>query len=210
MSLELGKRGEQVQLQAAGGGRGVDALAQRSERDLALLQSRDDVDQVPQAAAEAVQAPDDERVAGAAGAPSTRRAADGPGSTRTRRPGRRAHSRRARARRAEARGPARGWRRAHSRSGDRCARAYHLGQSPERPVGDRSRVRASRPRSPKSAWYRSSNGGIVSEPPDGAASRDVGLEASMWTGDEPGNSGITCRFPHSSARMSALLCTPAG
>jgi hypothetical protein len=34
------------------------------KRDLALLQSRDDVDQVPQATAEAVQAPDDERVAG--------------------------------------------------------------------------------------------------------------------------------------------------
>src|SRR5450631_1606072 len=63
LALELGKRGEQVQLQAAGGGRGVDALAQRSERDLALLQSGDDVDQVPQAAAGAVQAPD-ERVAG--------------------------------------------------------------------------------------------------------------------------------------------------
>jgi hypothetical protein len=64
LAFELGKRGEQVQLQAAGGGRGVDALAQGSERDLALLQSRDDVDQVAQAAPEAVQAPDDELVAG--------------------------------------------------------------------------------------------------------------------------------------------------
>lgn len=64
LALELAKRGEQVQLQAAGGGRGVDALAQGSDRDLVLLQSRDDVDQVAHAAPEAVQAPDDERVAG--------------------------------------------------------------------------------------------------------------------------------------------------
>src|SRR5450755_996982 len=64
LAFELSKRGEQVQLQAAGGGRGVDAVAQRSERDLALLEVGDDVDQVAQAAAEAVQAPDHQRVAG--------------------------------------------------------------------------------------------------------------------------------------------------
>jgi hypothetical protein len=54
-----------VQLQpAGGGGGGVDVLAQGSERDLSLLKYGDDVDEVPQAAAQAGQAPDDERVAG--------------------------------------------------------------------------------------------------------------------------------------------------
>ena len=43
----------------------VSMLSRRDrKRGLALLQSRDDVDQVAQAAPEAVQAPDDERVAG--------------------------------------------------------------------------------------------------------------------------------------------------
>ena len=53
-----------MQLQLVGGGGGVDRLAQRQKRDVALLELGDRVDEVAQAAAEAVQSLHHERVAG--------------------------------------------------------------------------------------------------------------------------------------------------
>ena len=65
MSLELGQGGEDVQLQLAGGGGGVDRLAQGVERDPSLFELGDDVDQMAQAATQAVEPPDHEGVASA-------------------------------------------------------------------------------------------------------------------------------------------------
>ena len=62
--LEFGQGAEDVELQAAGGGRGVDLLGQRAKSDLAVVQILDRFDQVFEAAAKPVQAPDHERVAG--------------------------------------------------------------------------------------------------------------------------------------------------
>ena len=65
LALELRQGGEQVQLQPPGGRVGVDRLGQRPERDLAFLQLADELDEVPEASAEPIQPPDDERVASA-------------------------------------------------------------------------------------------------------------------------------------------------
>lgn len=65
MSLELGQGGEDVQLQLAGRGGGVDRLAQGLERDPSLFEPGDDVDQMAQAATQAVKPPDHEGVASA-------------------------------------------------------------------------------------------------------------------------------------------------
>ena len=65
LALELRQRSEQVQLQRPGGRVGVDRLGQRPERDLALVQLADELDQVPKTSPEPVEAPHDQRVAGA-------------------------------------------------------------------------------------------------------------------------------------------------
>ncbi len=64
LALELRERAEDVEGEPPAAGGGVDVLGQRPERDLARLELLDELDQVLEAAAEAVQAPDDERVAG--------------------------------------------------------------------------------------------------------------------------------------------------
>ena len=64
LALELGERTEDVEVQPPAAGRRVDLLGQRLEADLAGVQLLDRVDQVLEPAAETVQAPDDERVAG--------------------------------------------------------------------------------------------------------------------------------------------------
>jgi hypothetical protein len=51
-----------VQLQLAVRGRRVDRFAQRPERDVSLLELGDDVDEMPEAAAETIQPPDDQAV----------------------------------------------------------------------------------------------------------------------------------------------------
>ena len=65
LALKFRQGGEQVQLQLAVRSRRVDRLSQRSKRDVSLLEQRNDVDQVAQAAAEAIEPLHDERVAGA-------------------------------------------------------------------------------------------------------------------------------------------------
>ena len=63
VALEVRQGGEDVEDQPSAGGGGVDALPQRPEPDAAVGQRGDGVDEVAQGAAEAVQAPDDQRVA---------------------------------------------------------------------------------------------------------------------------------------------------
>ena len=65
VTLELGQRGEDVEDQLAAGGGGVDLLLQAAEPDPVVGQAGDGVDQVAQGAAEPVQLPDDQGVAGA-------------------------------------------------------------------------------------------------------------------------------------------------
>ena len=65
LAFELRQRREQVQLQAPGRRAGVDRFGQRPERDLSLLQLADQLDEMPQASAEAIEPPHHERVAGA-------------------------------------------------------------------------------------------------------------------------------------------------
>jgi hypothetical protein len=66
VAFELGQGGEHVEdeLAAGGGGGGVNRLLEAAEADAAVGQTGDGVDQVPEGAAEAVELPDDERVAG--------------------------------------------------------------------------------------------------------------------------------------------------
>ena len=65
VALELGQRAEDVKDQFAARGGGIDALGQAAQANLALLEGGDDLDEVPQGAAQAVQAPDDQGIAGA-------------------------------------------------------------------------------------------------------------------------------------------------
>ncbi len=62
--LEFGQGAEDVELKTPGRGRGVDLFGQRAKADLAVVQVLDRVDQVFEAAAKPIQAPDHERVAG--------------------------------------------------------------------------------------------------------------------------------------------------
>jgi hypothetical protein len=65
VTLELGQGREHVEHQLAAGGGGVDCLLQAAEPDAALGQAGDGVDQMAQGAAEAIQLPHHEGVAGA-------------------------------------------------------------------------------------------------------------------------------------------------
>ena len=60
--LELGQGGEDVEDQLAAAGRRVDALLEAPEADLPFLELPDGLDEVPDAAAQAVELPDDEGV----------------------------------------------------------------------------------------------------------------------------------------------------
>jgi hypothetical protein len=64
VAFELGQCGEDVEDKLAARGGGVDRLLEAAEPDAALSQDGDGVDQMPQGAAEAVQFPDDQGVAG--------------------------------------------------------------------------------------------------------------------------------------------------
>jgi hypothetical protein len=64
VAFELGQGREDVEDELAAGGGGVDRLLEAAEPDPAVGQAADGVDQVPQRAAEAVQLPDDQGVAG--------------------------------------------------------------------------------------------------------------------------------------------------
>src|SRR5450755_548367 len=57
LALELSDRAEDVEYQAPGGGRGVDALGQAAKPELPALKLADQLDQMPQRAADAIQAP---------------------------------------------------------------------------------------------------------------------------------------------------------
>jgi hypothetical protein len=150
-----------VQLQAAVGGRGVDALTQRAERDLPLLQSGDDVDQVVQTAAQTVQAPDDERVAGQQVLQARVEVRSGPDRPRPN---------------------------ILVDAFAACPLERVELQREVLPPGRHARVSLAPAGFPLVLLIA---GAIVSEPPDETAWRDVGLEVSMWTGDEPENAGIT-------------------
>ena len=63
LALELGQRGEQVDLQAPRGGGRVDLLVERAKAHAAGVQLFDERHQVPKRAPEAIEAPDDQRVA---------------------------------------------------------------------------------------------------------------------------------------------------
>ncbi len=63
-ALKLGQSTEDVKRHSAGGGGGVEALGQRPESDVALLELGDRSDQVTQRSPKSVQAPHDVRVAG--------------------------------------------------------------------------------------------------------------------------------------------------
>ena len=65
VAFELGQGGEHVEDELAARGGGVDRLLEAAEPDPAVGQAGDGVDQVPQGAAEAVELPDDQGVAGA-------------------------------------------------------------------------------------------------------------------------------------------------
>ena len=65
VAFELGQGGEDVEDELAARGGGVDRLLEAAEPDPAVGQAGDGVDQVPQGAAEPVQLPDHEGVAGA-------------------------------------------------------------------------------------------------------------------------------------------------
>ena len=62
LALELGDRAEDVEHQAPGGGRGVDPLREAAKTELPALELADQLDQMPQRAAEAIQAPHHQRV----------------------------------------------------------------------------------------------------------------------------------------------------
>jgi hypothetical protein len=64
VAFELGQGGEHVEDELAAGGGGVDRLLEAPEPDAAVGQAGDDVDQVAQGAAEPIQLPDDQGVAG--------------------------------------------------------------------------------------------------------------------------------------------------
>jgi hypothetical protein len=65
VAFELGQGREDMEHELAAGGGGVDGLLEAAEPDPAVGQAGDGVDQVAEGAAEAVQFPDDEGVAGA-------------------------------------------------------------------------------------------------------------------------------------------------
>jgi hypothetical protein len=65
VALELGQGGEDVEDKLAARRGGVDRLLQAPEPDAALSQAGDGVDQLPKGAAEPVELPDDQGVAGA-------------------------------------------------------------------------------------------------------------------------------------------------
>jgi len=65
VAFELGQGGKDVEDELAAGGGGVDCLLQAAEPDATLSQAGDGVDQVAQGAAQAVELPDDQGVAGA-------------------------------------------------------------------------------------------------------------------------------------------------
>jgi hypothetical protein len=65
VAFELGQGGEHVEDELATRGGGVDRLLQAAESDPAVGEAGDGVDQVPKGAAEAVELPDDQGVAGA-------------------------------------------------------------------------------------------------------------------------------------------------
>jgi hypothetical protein len=65
VAFELGQGGEHVEHELAPGGGGVDCLLEAAEPDAAVGQVGDGVDQVAQGAAEAIQLPHHEGVAGA-------------------------------------------------------------------------------------------------------------------------------------------------
>ena len=62
-TLELGKRGQHVEIEPPAGARRVDLLLQRSEADLRLPQRIDHLNKMRQGAAEPVELPDDENIA---------------------------------------------------------------------------------------------------------------------------------------------------
>ena len=62
-ALELGDGAEDVEHELAGGGRGVDLLLEGDEGDLALLQLLDDLEQLAQRSAEAIEAHDHDGIA---------------------------------------------------------------------------------------------------------------------------------------------------
>jgi glycine/D-amino acid oxidase-like deaminating enzyme len=64
VAFEVGQGGEDVEDELAAGGGGVDRLLEAAEPDPAISQPSDRVDQVAQGAAEAVEFPDDQGVAG--------------------------------------------------------------------------------------------------------------------------------------------------
>ena len=64
VAFELGQGGKDMEDELAAGGGGVDRLLQAAESDAAVGQAGDGVDQVAEGAAEAVQFPDDQGVAG--------------------------------------------------------------------------------------------------------------------------------------------------
>jgi hypothetical protein len=65
VAFELGQGGEHVEDELADGGGGVDRFLEAAEPDAAVGQAGDGVDQVPQGAAEPIQLPDDQGIAGA-------------------------------------------------------------------------------------------------------------------------------------------------
>jgi hypothetical protein len=65
VAFELGQGGEDMEDELAAGGGGVDGLLEAAQSDAAVGQAGDGVDQVAEGAAEAVEFPDDQGVAGA-------------------------------------------------------------------------------------------------------------------------------------------------
>ena len=65
VAFELGQGREDMEDELAAGGGGVDRLLEAAEPDPAVGEAGDGVDQVPEGAAEAVEFPDDQGVAGA-------------------------------------------------------------------------------------------------------------------------------------------------
>ena len=62
VTLELSQRAEDVEDELAAGGGGVDLLGEALKADPALRQGGDDLDQVLERAAEAVEAPDNQGI----------------------------------------------------------------------------------------------------------------------------------------------------
>jgi hypothetical protein len=65
VAFELGQGAKDVEDELAAGGGGVDRLLQTAEPDATVGESGDGVDQMPEGAAEAVEFPDDQGIAGA-------------------------------------------------------------------------------------------------------------------------------------------------